>query len=139
MGGKYEDILDLPHPEHKGHPKMSMTNRAAQFSPFAALTGFDNVIREAEQRLEPRIQLQEDAQNALNDALMKLRVRPAGVRVRVTYFEGDPLENTGSYRTREVRTSRVDPVREYLLTEDGLRIDFSDLREIVFLDNGDFA
>ena len=52
MSGKYDDIIDLPHPTSKKHPRMSRQNRAAQFSPFAALTGYDAAIQETERNTE---------------------------------------------------------------------------------------
>ena len=61
MSGKYDDIIDLPHPTSKKHPRMSRQNRAAQFSPFAALTGYDAAIRETARITEDRRELSEDA------------------------------------------------------------------------------
>ena len=49
MNAKYEELLELPHPNPKRHPRMPMADRAAQFSPFAALTGFETILAEAEQ------------------------------------------------------------------------------------------
>lgn len=51
MKGKYDDIIDLPHPTSKRHPRMSMADRAAQFAPFAALTGFGDVIEKTARRV----------------------------------------------------------------------------------------
>ena len=55
MSGKYDDIIDLPHPEPQTHPRMAMRDRAAQFAPFAALTGYDDLICEAETDTEKRV------------------------------------------------------------------------------------
>ena len=60
MSGKYDDIIDLPHPTSKKHPRMSRQNRAAQFSPFAALTGYDAAIQETERNTEKKRILSED-------------------------------------------------------------------------------
>ena len=60
MSGKYDDIIDLPHPTSKKHPRMSRQNRAAQFSPFAALTGYDAAIRETARITEDRRELSEE-------------------------------------------------------------------------------
>ena len=65
MSGKYDDIIDLPHPTSKKHPRMTMVNRAAQFSPFAALTGYDAAIRETARVTENRRELSEDAVDEL--------------------------------------------------------------------------
>ena len=138
MAGKNDDILDLPHPEHRGHPKMSMSNRAAQFSPFVALTGFETVIQEAARQLEPRVQLQEDAQHSLNAALLQLKKQPEGNRVRITYFEKEGLEELGRYETGEIRVLRVDLTAGTLITEEGRQIPFSDIRRIDFFGTEDF-
>ena len=61
MSGPYDDIIDLPHPTSKKHPRMSMGERAAQFSPFAALTGFGEVIRETGRLTDQRVELGESA------------------------------------------------------------------------------
>lgn len=52
MTDKYDDIINLPHPTSKKHPRMPMINRAAQFSPFAALTGYDDAIQDTERQVE---------------------------------------------------------------------------------------
>lgn len=54
MTDRYDDIINLPHPTSKKHPRMSMINRAAQFSPFAALTGYDDAIQDVERQAEKR-------------------------------------------------------------------------------------
>lgn len=55
MTDRYDDIINLPHPTSKKHPRMSMINRAAQFSPFAALTGYDDAIQDTERQAEKRV------------------------------------------------------------------------------------
>ena len=59
MKGPYDDIINLPHPVSKTHPRMSMIERAAQFSPFAALTGYGDVVKEAGRWTEQKIELDE--------------------------------------------------------------------------------
>lgn len=87
MSGKYDDIIDLPHPTSKKHPRMTMVNRAAQFSPFAALTGYDAAIRETARVTENRRELSEDAVDELNDKISLLQQEQAGMkRIKVTYF-----------------------------------------------------
>lgn len=72
MSGKYEDIINLPHPTSKKHPRMSRQNRAAQFSPFAALTGYEAEIREMARQTEKKKQLSEDQWDMLNEKIMEL-------------------------------------------------------------------
>ena len=80
MSGKYDDIIDLPHPTSKKHPRMSRQNRAAQFSPFAALTGYDAAIRETARITEDRRELSEDAAVELNYKISLLQQEQAGVK-----------------------------------------------------------
>ena len=67
MSGKYDDIINLLHPTSKNHPRMSRQNRAAQFSPFAALTGYDEEIREMARQTEKKKLFSEDQWDVLND------------------------------------------------------------------------
>ena len=73
MSGKYDDIIDLPHPTSKKHPRMSRQNRAAQFSPFAALTGYDAAIKETERNTEKKRMLSEDAIAEINENLQLIQ------------------------------------------------------------------
>ena len=59
MSGPYDDIIDLPHPTSERHPRMPMASRAAQFSPFAALSGYDDAVKETVRRAESRVKLTE--------------------------------------------------------------------------------
>ena len=59
MSGKYDDIINLPHHVSKRHPQMPLLNRAAQFAPFAALTGYQESIEETARLVEEKIELEE--------------------------------------------------------------------------------
>ena len=72
MSGKYDDILTLPHPVSAVHPQMPLKDRAAQFSPFAALTGYEEAVQETARLTESRPELDEDRKEALNEILGKL-------------------------------------------------------------------
>lgn len=97
----YDDIIHLPHPTSKKHPRMSMAERAAQFSPFAALTGFDGVIRETGRLTDQRVELEESDREELERRLNYLdaqeREHPL---VQVTYFLPD--EKKGGRRIRHL-------------------------------------
>lgn len=99
----YADILTLPRPVSSRHKPMPIAERAAQFAPFAALTGYADVIREASRLTEHRIELGEDAKEELNRMLQLLaaKVRSYGrsEAVRLTYFCPDARKDGGSYRT----------------------------------------
>ena len=112
MSGRYDDIIHLERPESKRHPPMPLANRAAQFAPFAALTGYEAVIEEAARLTARQIELDEDAKADLNRVLVDLAARtdPPGepVRVKLTWFEPDGLKLGGAYRTETVLVRRVD-------------------------------
>ena len=95
---KYDDIISLPHHVSKKHPQMSLLNRAAQFSPFAALTGYEAAIQETERRTDPFIELDEGRKAQINEQLLlileNLDSRP---EVEVTYFVPDEKKSGGKY------------------------------------------
>ena len=119
MSGRYDDIIHLERPESKRHPPMPLANRAAQFAPFAALTGYEAVIEEAARLTARQIELDEDAKADVNRVLVDLAARtdPPGepVRVKLTWFEPDGLKLGGAYRSETVTLRRVD--RSYRLLE----------------------
>lgn len=119
MSGKYDDIINMDRPVSKRHPPMPRANRAAQFAPFAALTGYEAVIEEAARLTARQIELDEDAKAEINRVLVELAARtdPPGepVQVELTWFEPDGLKLGGAYRTETVALRRVD--RTYRLLE----------------------
>lgn len=111
MSGKYDDIINMERPVSKRHPPMPRANRAAQFAPFAALTGYEAVIDEAARLTARQIELDEDAKAEINRQLLALAARTdAGepVQVELTWFEPDGLKLGGAYRTETVLVRRVD-------------------------------
>ncbi len=111
MSGKYDDIINLERPVSKRHPPMPLANRAAQFAPFAALTGYEAVIDEAARLTDRQIELDEDAKAEINRRLLDLAARTdAGepVQVELTWFEPDSRKSGGVYRTELVLVRRVD-------------------------------
>lgn len=123
MKDNYEDILYLPHHVSTTHPHMPLADRAAQFSAFAALTGYEEVIREAGRLTEERIELDEDAKALLDEKLRMLQERieehPLAV---ITYFCPDGKKAGGSYVTVRGRVRKIDPYERVLVMTDGARI-----------------
>ena len=113
----YEDILNLPHHVSRKHPPMSMLNRAAQFSPFAALTGYDAAIRETARQTDRRIALSEDEKAEISEKLRLLRDVEAEHPV-VTFVS----------RTAQVK--RIDDFKQVILLADGQSISIDDLLEV---------
>lgn len=118
--GNYDDIIDLPHHVSETHPPMSRADRAAQFSPFAALTGYDTAVRETARVTERRIELDEGVKaelNArLNCILEHLSEHP---QVSITYFMPDEKKSGGAYRTVTGAVRKLDSFAKTLTLVDG--------------------
>ena len=129
MTRDYSDIIDLPRPVSKRHAPMPMEHRAAQFSPFAALTGFDATIREVARLTERRIELSESEQAELNARLLALSRRlPA--EAALTWFVPDAAKDGGRYVTQAVTVRRVNQAEGRLELADGRRVDFDCVLDI---------
>lgn len=100
MTETYDDIIHLPHHVSKRHPQMSLYNRAAQFAPFAALTGYEEAIIETARLTAPKVDMMEDNQQLLDRKLAllshSLREQPT---VSITYFQPDKKKSGGQYLT----------------------------------------
>ena len=95
---RYDDIIHLPHPTSAKYPRMSMMDRAAQFSPFAALTGYEAAIRETARVTEPKIELDEYEKEVLNERLQMLQeTMTQHPTISLTYFLPDERKDGGSY------------------------------------------
>ena len=131
MNGKYDDIINLPRPESGKHPRMSLHDRAAQFSPFAALTGHSAAIDETARLTDRKLSLNEERQAELNRMwqylLEKVKERP---RLRITYFVKDEKKDGGLYRTISDRLKKLDPYKGILVMEEGISICYSDIYEM---------
>ncbi|MBQ1505292.1 MAG: hypothetical protein IIZ48_00810 [Erysipelotrichales bacterium] len=136
---KYADLLDLPHHVSSSHPKMSLSDRAAQFSPFAALTGYDSYIREEGRQVASRPELGEEERAELDEQFRLLEQNgDRGVFVTVTYFEEDLRKDGGAFRTVSGIVRSLDRVRKILRMEDRTTIPFDDIVNLsVFLKNGE--
>ncbi len=125
---RYDDLLDLPHPVSQTHPRMTAHDRAAQFSPFAALTGHSAAMEETarltDQKLEPsEIQLEELNANLLS-IQTRLREKPA---VQITYFVPDARKSGGEYQVVCGRVRHIDESTQTLILADDTRIPLDDI------------
>ena len=127
----YEDIIHLPHHVSETHPRMSRLNRAAQFSPFAALTGYGAAIQEAGRLTDRKIQPDEDSQAVLDRKLAILREqlskRP---EVTVTYFQPDGKKDGGAYASFSGQVKKIQDYEQLLVFTDGTQIPFSDILDL---------
>ncbi|MBQ6797903.1 MAG: hypothetical protein IJP11_01555 [Oscillospiraceae bacterium] len=131
MSGPYDDILHLPHPVSSRHVPMSRADRAAQFSPFAALTGYDAAIEETGRLTDPETEPDEQDKLLLGKQLQQLsdhlKEQPV---VDVTYFIPDERKEGGRLAHRSGTVRRVDSCLRVLELTDGTKIPFSALREL---------
>ena len=131
MPGPYDDIIDLPRPVSKKHPPMPMMKRAAQFLPFAALTGFEAEIAETARLTEEAPELGEDALAALDEALALLRRRLSEQpQITLTRFLPDEKKSGGRYETLTGTVRRLDETNRALILVDGTRIDLDTIVEL---------
>ena len=126
-----QELLKMERPVSARHAPMRRCDRAAQFAPFAALSGFDETVQEAGRLTQAQIELAENEREALNDALVRLAARlPEQPEVRLTYFQPDAKKSGGTYRTILTRVRRLDANAQVLVLTDGTRIPFDALLSI---------
>lgn len=127
----YEDIIHLPHHVSSTRPQMPMSDRAAQFSPFAALTGYDETIRETQRLIDQKIELNEDQRILLDRKLTYLREQiKQQPDITVTYFLPDARKSGGMYVTVSGKLKRFDEYSRSLLLLDGTEIPVDNVVDI---------
>ena len=134
---RYNDIINLPHHVSKKHPPMTMENRAAQFAPFAALTGHGDAIKETARLTQSRTEIGIDAADAIDRALVTIQemIREKPV-VSITYFVKDRLKQGGEYVTVTAEVLKLDTNENTVVTTRG-RIPVKDIAEINFTEKGE--
>lgn len=125
MSGSYDDIIHMSHHVSPVRKRMSMIDRAAQFSPFAALTGYDAIIRETGRITDDPLDLDVDAIAILSGRIQRLAERKEEhPKVTVTYFVPDEKKAGGSYHRITGRMKKVDPHKRLIILADGTEISF---------------
>lgn len=125
----YDDIINLPHPTSQKHPRMSLYDRAAQFSPFAALTGHDAAIKETARFTEKQTEQSEDLISRLNEKLQIISDNPR-TEITVTYFVPDERKVGGAYVSHTGIVKKIDDYEYALVMEDRTVIPISQISEI---------
>lgn len=135
MKWEYYDIINLPHHVSPTRPHMSMQDRAAQFSPFAALTGYDAVISETARLTDSKIILSEDAQEALDLKMSIIRSQLSSHPfVTIVYFVPDELKEGGAYLTHTGQIKQIDDVERIIILMDDIKIPFDNVFDL----NGEY-
>ena len=131
----YSDIIDLPHPVSKRHKPMPMQNRAAQFAPFAALTGYEDAIAETARATEQEIEVSTDLAALLDQRLEVLRQSLADtphtpVEVSLTYFIPDRSKEGGRHERIAAAVKDIDEEAQLLVLADGRTIKIAHITDL---------
>lgn len=128
---QYEDIINLPHHVSPTRPQMPMSDRAAQFAPFAALTGYDAAIKETGRLTDEKIELDEESLTALDMKYQLLmEALDEAPKVTITYFQPDERKAGGKYITATAAVKKVDDFERRITMQDGTKIPMDDVLSI---------
>ena len=131
----YDDIIHLPRPVSSKHPRMPLWDRAAQFAPFAALSGHDEAIRETARGTESFVELDEGQREKLDRRLRMLLAGleenpPRETEIKVTYFRPDAMKDGGAYVSVTGVVRKVDGYRRQILFADGTTLSMENIVSI---------
>lgn len=125
---KYNDIIHLPHPVSARHPQMPISDRAAIFSPFAALVGHGAAIVEAARLTDRKIELDEDSKAVLDEKQRYLEdIISQQPEITVTWFKPDEKKDGGSYVTTTGILKRTESIERVMILTDGNKIPLDDI------------
>ena len=131
MNEKYKDMLHLPHPVSATHPRMALQDRAAQFSPFAALAGYDDALRETARRTDRFVELDEDRKQEIDRQISYLQQHLLDtVPVKIIYFVPDEKKEGGAFVQKTGYVKKLDSYRKTILLTDDTCIDMEKITEI---------
>ena len=128
---RYDDIINHPHHQSATRPHMSNHDRAAQFSPFAALTGYEDAVAEAARLTDTKIELHEYAKGAINERLNAIQdTLDEQPEVSITYYLPDKKKSGGVYVTVTGCVKKVDEYEHIVVMRDGTNVPIDDISEI---------
>ena len=131
MNRKYNEIMGLPHHVSKTRPQMPMSDRAAQFAPFAALTGYDAAIKETGRLTDEKIELDEEALTALDMKYQLLmKAHDEAPEVTITYFQPDERKAGGKYVSAVGAVKKINDFERRITMQDGTKIPMDDVLSI---------
>lgn len=134
---RYDDIIGMKRPVSKKHPPMAVENRAAQFAPFAALTGFGAAVDETGRLTNQKIELDESTKEILDEKmgyLMMLLEQGQRQNVSFTHFVKDLLKDGGEYVTTRGYVKKIDVLKKLIVMDDEKVISIEDIIEIHLLE-----
>lgn len=128
---RYDDIINLPHHVSKKHPRMSLEARSAQFAPFAALTGYDDIIQEQARTTTKRREINEELKEILDEKIHWIKenicITPT---VSITYFLPDLKKDGGKYETITGKVLKIDEYRQKIMLENKIEIPIEEIYSI---------
>jgi len=131
----YDDIINLARPQYHDLPPMSIHDRAAQFSPFAALVGYDAAVEETARLTDSRREMEQDEINELNRQLSELNERLSDrPKIRVTYFIRDKKKEGGRYASKIGNARTIDQAENRIVFTDGESVPVKDMYSVVFIE-----
>ena len=120
---RYDDIINLPHHQSKERPHMSLHDRAAQFAPFAALTGHEDAIKETARLTENEMLLDESIKEEINSKINELSEHLSEKQnVSITYFKPDKKKTGGAYLTDIGVVKKINEAEKILIMDSGMKI-----------------
>ena len=134
MNEKYEKIINLPHHVSEKHPPMSRLDRAAQFAPYSALSGYEDAVEETARLTDSKIELDEYEKEKINATLTDLIASPIGTKVKITFFRPDKRKKGGAYVTLLGEFDRVNEIERKILLVCGKEIKLDDITELRIID-----
>lgn len=128
---QYADIINLPHHVSKKRPQMNLIDRAASFAPFAALTGYDDAVKETARLTDTKLELDENTKEILNDKLqIVLEMNSDDLPVSITYFVPDKKKTGGAYVVKTGTIKRYDEYERQIIFTDKSSVSIDDVIEI---------
>ena len=131
MNNNYDDIINLPHHISKKHPQMSIEARAAQFAPYAALTGYEDVVKETARLTNERIELDEEVKQVINEKIQIIKTEIKNMpEVCFTYFIPDCKKQGGEYVKVIGKVRKIDEYNQKIILENNSEIPINELIDI---------
>ena len=135
MNEKYEAIINLPHQISKKRQQMSRSDRAAQFAPYSALSGYEDAVEETARLTDSPVELDEYEKEKINASLTYLLSAPPDTLAEITYFRPDKYKSGGAYVTACAEIGHIDEVERQITLTNGLIIKIDSIYEVKITDN----
>lgn len=130
MNEKYESIINLPHHVSMTRESMPKADRAAQFAPYSALSGYEDAVEETARLTDGQIELDEYEKEKINATLMALLSSPIGTKAKITFFRPDDRKSGGAYVTVSGELDFIDEVKRELTLVGYYPINLDDIIEV---------